>query len=69
MSLADRIRAEQAAALHRAAGAALLDPSTAPASAIDPVPTWADLTQATRAATILRTIDEMDAQHATITRK
>ena len=66
---ADRLRAEQTAALHRAAGAALLNPSTAPASAIDPVPTWAKLAQAARAAGILRTIDEMDAQHANITRK
>jgi len=68
VTLADRLRAEQAAALHRAAESALRDPSTAPASAIDPVPTWADLTQAARATAILRTIDEMDAQHANITR-
>ena len=69
VTLADRLRAEQAAALHRAAEAALRDPSTAPASAIDPVPTLTDLTQAARATAILRTIDEMDAQHAKITRR
>jgi hypothetical protein len=33
------------------------------------VPTWADLTQAARATAILRTIDEMDAQHANIARR
>jgi len=69
VTLADRLRAEQADALHRAAEAVLLDPSTAPASAIDPVPTLTELTQAARAATILRTIDEMDAQHANIKRR
>lgn len=69
MSLTDRIRADQSAALRRAADAVLLDPSTAPASAIDPVPTWPELAQAARATTILRTIDEMTAQHANITRK
>ena len=60
---------QSAAAILRAAEAVLLDPSTAPASAIDPVPTWAGLAQAARATTILRTIDEMAAQHANIARK
>lgn len=67
MSLADRIRAEQAAALLRAADAALLDPSAAPASATTPAPTWADLTQAAHTARVLRVIDEMAEQHAKIT--
>lgn len=67
MSLADRIRAEQAAALRRAADAALLDPSTAPASATTPAPTWADLAQAAHTARVLRVIDEMAEQHAKIT--
>ena len=67
MSLADRIRSEQAAALLRAADAALLDPSTDPASATTPAPTWGDLTQAAQAARVLRAIDEMNEQHAKIT--
>jgi hypothetical protein len=33
------------------------------------VPTLTELTKAARAAAILRTIDEMDAQHATIKRR
>lgn len=60
---------QSAAAIHRAAEAVLLNPSAAPASAIDPVPTWAELAQAARAANVLRAIDEMDAQHDNIARR
>lgn len=67
MTVADRIRAEALAALSAAADAALLDPSTAPASATTPAPTWGDLTQAAHTARVLRAIDEMAEQHAKIT--
>lgn len=43
MTLADRIAAEQRAALRAAADAALIDPTNAPASAAGDAPTWDDL--------------------------
>jgi hypothetical protein len=64
MTLAARIAAEQRAALTAAADAILLDPTTAPASAVADAPTWDDVAnEAWRVAAVARLRADLRARY------